>query len=123
MSLLTQKEGQDAVGTIGEMVAAHGETATRLVPPMTPSPYGDDEGPFTPAGQFPVERVQTPQIVLDRNDVDAVFSIPPDTVLEEGDRMEVAGVLYRVLSVAPKNLFGSVTHQVVEAALVHGGTP
>lgn len=123
MSLLTQKEGQDAVNTIGEMVAAHGETATRLVPPASPSPYGGDEGPFTPAGQFPVERVQTPQIVLDRNGADAMFSIPPDVVLEEGDRLEVAGVLYRVLSVVPKNLFGAVTHQVVETSLVHGGTP
>ena len=123
MPLLTNREKASASMDVQSLVAAHGETATRLAPPATSGPYGDDEGPFTPAGQFPVERVQTPQIVLDRNDVDAVFSIPLDAVLEEGDRMEVAGVLYRVLSVVPKNLFGSVTHQVVEAALVHGGTP
>lgn len=123
MSLLTPKEGQDAARTIQDMVAAHGEVATRLTPPSLPGPFGDSGGPFTVAGQFPVERVQTPQVVLDRNEADAIFSTSPSVVLLEGDRLEVAGVRYTVLSVAPVNLFGVLTHQMVSAALVQGVGP
>ncbi len=123
MSLLSPLEGQDATETIQAMVVAHGETATRLTPPVPSGAFGDQDGPFTSAGQFPVQRVLTPQIVLDRNNADAAFSIAPDVVLQEGDRLEVAGEQYIVLSTSPINLFGATTHQMVMTARVHGVGP
>jgi len=78
--------------------------------------YGTDDAPFVLDCEFPFEFVSTPVEILTSERTDAAISVLPDQSINEGDRIEFEGKMYRVVTVESLNVFGVISHKVVTVA-------
>ena len=118
--LLSLKDKGFIAENVAELIWSSGQTGMRYAPdPAAEKIYGTDDARFGPGQEFAFEFVATPVEVLTSQQADALISILPDQDMAEGDRIEFAGVRYKVLTVAACDMFGVVSHKVVTVARLY----
>jgi hypothetical protein len=112
--LLSDRDKAFIVECTAKLITSSGQTGKRYVPdPSVEKIYGTDDAPFVLDCEFPFEFVETPPQILTTQKTDAAISVLPDQEINEGDRVEFEGVMYKVVTVEALNVFGVISHKVV----------
>jgi len=112
--LLSDRDKAFIAECTAELIASSGQTGKRYVPdPNSEKIYGTDDAPFILDCEFPFEFVTTPIQILTSERADAAISVLPDQEINEGDRVEFEGVMYKVVTVEALNVFGVISHKVI----------
>lgn len=119
MTILTDSEKAITAADVRELITASGQTAVLLRKQTSENLYGSDEGEFTEVCSFLLELSETPPKDLARQ-ADALVSVLPELDVRVEDRVRFEGRDFRVQTVAPQSLFGTVTHKVLELVTLHG---
>lgn len=118
--LLSNKDRAFISECTAELITSSGRTGRRYVPDTAAGGiYGTDDAPFALDREFPFEFVATPVEILTTEKTDAAISVLPDQAINEGDRIEFDGVMYRVVTVEALNVFGVISHRVVTVAKLY----
>jgi len=115
--LLSNKDKAFISECTAELITSSERTGKRYVPDAAVEKiYGTDDSPFVLDCEFPFEFVSTPVEILTSERTDAAISVLPDQAINEGDRIEFEGKMYRVVTVEALNVFGVISHKVVTVA-------
>ncbi len=118
--LLTSKDKAFVSGGVAELLNGSGQIGKRYVPDATVANiYGSDDAPFVFDAEFQFEFVETPNETLTAQKCDAVISILPGQDINESDRVEFGSVMYKVVTVQIMNVFGVVSHKVVQVVRIY----
>jgi len=101
------------------MIEASGQTAALLRKQSGENLYGSDEGEFQEVCTFALEFSDTPPVDLAKR-ADAAACVLPELDVRVEDRVHFQGRDFRVQTVSPQSLFGTVTHKVIELVILHG---
>ena len=117
--LLTDREKEQAVKDVRELIVSSGVTATvlRIVPGE--NLYGSDDQEYSPIGSIPVEIVHTPPEDL-AGKIDATISVLPEADVLPEDRLQIETVTYRIQTLEEEHFFGVITHQSIKLVKIHG---
>jgi len=122
MGLLAAKDKDFIAGNVRELIKNSGQSGIRYVPDETAENlYGRNDVPYIENESFPLELQNLPADTLTKMAADAVVNILPEQELNPQDRMDIGGVMYKVLSVEEQNCFGVVSHKTVRLVRHHGG--
>lgn len=117
--LMSSSERSDAAAEVRDLILASGQQATLLRKLLGENLYGSDEDSFAGLATFPLEINETPPVDLGRK-VDATASVLPELDVRAEDRILYAGIDYRVQTISEQQLFGVITHKVLELVKLHG---
>ncbi len=121
MSLLEAKDKDFITDNVRELITSSGQTGSRYVPDSTAENlYGRNDTPYVAGGAFSLELQTLPAETLTKMAADAVINILPDQELNPEDRLEIRGVMYKVLNVEEQNCFGTISHKTVKLVKHHG---
>ncbi len=121
MNLLSDKDKDFLAGNVRELIESSGQVGTRQTPdPNAENLYGKNDVPYLAGEEFPLERQLLPADTLTKMSADAVINILPNQLLEQEDRVEINGAMYKVLSVEEQNCFGAISHKTVRLVKHHG---
>jgi len=118
LRLLSDSEQAVASADIRELITSSGQTAILLRKQAGETLYGTDEGEFCEVGTLTLEMNQTPAKDLAKQ-IDAEACVLPEADVRACDRVRYGGCDYRVQTVVPHSLFGSLTHKVLELVVLH----
>ena len=120
MTLLTTKDKGFITGNMREVILSSGQTGIRHTPaPDAENLYGQNDIPYVAGETFSLELQTLPAETLTKMGADAVINILPDQELNSEDRVEISGVMYKVLSMEDQNCFGVVSHKTVKLVKHH----
>lgn len=117
--MLSEWEKNQAASVVQRLIRASGQTGRLLRAQAGERLFGSDEATFVEICTLPLELVPTPPADL-VGKIDATASVLPGADVRAEDRLEIAGITYRVQTVKPESLFGIVTHQHLELVRLHG---
>ena len=117
--MLSEWEKNQAASVVQRLIRSSGMAGRLLRAQAGERLFGSDEATFAQLGEFPLEFVSTPPADL-TGKIDATASVLPGADVRAEDRLEIAGITYRVQTVKPESLFGIVTHQHIELVRLHG---
>ena len=118
-NLLTSTEQALAVEDVRALILAAGQTAVLLRAASGERLFGSDDAPFEPVlASFPLEVVVSPSKSLAPGQ-EAAGYVLPDLDVRKEDRIAIWGETYRVQTVRQENLFGQITHQVLDLVRLH----
>ncbi len=121
MSLLTEKDKDFVSDNVQVLIENSGQTGTRHTPdPNAENLYGRNEVPYLAGEVFPLERQLLSADTLTKMGADAVINLLPNQLLNQEDRVEINGAMYKVLSVEKQNCFGAISHKTVRLVKHHG---
>ena len=121
MSLLTAKDKNFITGNMREVILSSGQSGIRYTPdPDAENLYGQNDIPYVAGETFPLELQILPAETLTKMGADAVVNVLPDQELILEDRVEISGVMYKVLNLEDQNCFGVVSHKTVKLVKHHG---
>ena len=121
MSVLTPTDKEFISENTRDLILSSGQTA-KLYRPKSGEEnlYGtDDLQADLVAENVPIELVTEPQEKLKEANIDAVVSVLPELDIRESDRLELDGVLYKVLNITEQNAFGVISHKTVKLARMY----
>ena len=118
-TLMSPSERSDAAGEVRSLILASGQQAMLLRKQPGEDLYGSDDDAFGEIGTFALEIDETPPVDLGRKP-DATASVLPELDIQPEDRIRYAGTDYRVQTVSEQQLFGAITHKVLELVKLHG---
>jgi hypothetical protein len=122
MSLLKAKDKDFITDNVRELIINSGLTGNRYTPdPNAEILYGKNDVPYIAGESFSLELQALPADTLTKMGADAVINILPEQELTPEDRVEISGVMYKVLNVEEQNCFGVVSHKTVRLVRHHGG--
>ncbi len=118
--MLTEKDKTFITDCTVSLIVNSGQTGKRYVPDGNAGKiYGTDDAAFVFDCEFQFEFVSTPVEILTSEKTDASISVLPDQEINEGDRIEFEGKMYRVVTIEALNVFGVVSHKVVTVARLY----